>query len=429
MASPYLQAAVVPAIEPRPPQVTLLGSSVKPDNTSDPASSAPDADQLAALPAELRAELSERKGEMWVRGLTYQPENHFAAWPRDRCDFTTVDYAELPAPSGLALERINGGTVSAATHEYQVTAIDANGHTTPCTLVSITLGSIGSVVLTWQPVADGVQYGVYGRTGGSIGLLAIVGPFDNDETPTYTDTGAASPGAVPPVTNTTGGPGTYTNLPIITYVPFVIDVVDTCSSFGFEEHDFKGRVARLCDNATPQALERELWGGYLAQAKSYPNNYLTNDSDPVFQDLTPGSGPPSVARGLQILQDALAQTGFGGQGMIHTQAQTAPNLLGARRVGKDLFDIFDNIIVPGVGYPGTIPGGGAPDAGTAYMYATDLVMTRIEDEVTVFPDTFSEALDRGQAGFPNTITFRGQRFGAAYWDGAAHFACSVTLAS
>ena len=48
---------------------------------------------------------------------------------------------------------------------------------------------------------------------------------------------------------------------------------------------------------------------------------------------------------------------------------------------------------------------------------------------TVFPDTFSEALDRGQDGQPNLITFRAEKFGVAYWDVAAHYAVQVTLAT
>jgi hypothetical protein len=422
-----IASVVVPAIPPRPPQVSLIASAVKPTDETDPSHSFPDGTQLAMLPDDLVRELQAREGEEWVRGFAYQPEQHGAAWLRDRCDGTSWDFEALPAPSGLTLNRIAGGTIGNETVSYQITAVNAAGETTPCTVVTLATGAgSSSVVLTWQSTADDAQYKVYGRVGGSIGLLATVEPFDPENPPTWTDTGAVSPGAVPPSSNTTGGPGLYTNLPIRVVVPYLIEVMDTCSSWGWSEHDFKGRALRWLDNATPQALEAEFWTGNLAQAKGYPNDYLTNSS--TVTDLTPGT-VPSVTRGLQILQDALQQTGFGGQGMIHTQAQTAPNLLGARRVGALLLDVFDNIIVPGVGYPGTAPGGSTPAAGYAYMYATDLVMVRTEDEGTVFPDTFSEALDRGQAGEPNTITFRAQRFGCAYWDGAAHYACKVQLAT
>jgi hypothetical protein len=425
-------SVVVPAIPPRPPPLSLCVSAVRPDDTSDPSSAPLDAAQLAALPQDLRDELQAMAAgtdgrPMWVRGFAYAPENHYPADVRDGCDFTSVDRPALNAPTGLALTaHVGGGTVTAAAHAYQVTAVNANGETTALAPVAITLASIGTVSMTWAPVANGVTYKIYGRVAGSIGLLATVGPFDDDQTPSYTDTGTPAPGAVPPVSNTTGGPGAYTNLAINTIVPYLIVAEDSCSSFGFEERDFKGRALRLLKNAAPQAIEAEFWSGTLAQAKGYPNRYLT-DSNLV--DLTPGGGPPSVARGQQILQDYIASQGFGGQGMIHCQPQTAPSLLNARRLGPLLLDIFDNIIVPGVGYPGTAAGIGTPAAGTAVMIASDLVMVREEDEGTVFPDTFSEALDRGQAGQPNTIRFRAEEFAAAYFDGAIQAGVRVTLAT
>jgi hypothetical protein len=431
-------SVVVPAIPPRPPQLSLLTSAVIPDNTSDPSAAALDDAQLALLPSDLRDELRARAAgldgrPMWTRGFTYAPENHYPAALRDGCDFTTPDTPALPAPQALALQQGTGGTLANGAYAYQVTAVNANGETTALAATTITVsagGGSASVILTWQPDGDsaGVTYKVYGRVAGSIGLLATVGPFDDDQTPTYTDTGSPAPGAAPPGSNTTGGPGTYTNLPINVIVPYLVVAEDYCSSFGFEERDFKGRALRLLENASPQAIEKEFWTGTLAQAKSYPNRYLA-DSNCV--DLTPGT-VPSIARGQQILQDYLASTGFGGQGMIHVQPQTAPNLLNARRVGPLLLDIFDNIIVPGVGYPGTGPVGNTnftPPAGQAWMFCSDLAMVRAEEEGTVFPDTFAEALDWGQGGFPNSIRFRAEKFAAAYFDGAVQAACRVTLAT
>ena len=426
---------VVPAIPPQPPQLTLIGASVKPDNTTDPASSTAD---TSGLDAALRQELSQREGPMWIRGFTYAPENHYAVENRDPQDFTSVDLPALPAPSGLQLSQGTGGTLADGTYKYEVTAVNANGETTPGTAVSITVsagGGTASVIGSFDPVEDGDTYKVYGRISGSLGLIATVGPFDPDNPPSFTDTGSVSPGATPPVSNTTGGVGPYTNLPTVQVQPWIIVAADFCSTFGFEARDFKGRALRLLENAQYQAVEREFWTGALAQAKGYPNNYLTSSS---AVDLTPGSGAPSVARGQQILQDYLATQGFGGQGMIHCQPQTAPNLLNARRVGNLLLDVFDNIIVPGVGYPGTAASIGTPSATTAVMFATDLVCTRVEGQGRVslvdpdghvYPDSFAEAVDRGEAGFPNRVTFRAEKYGCAYWDGAIQAGVRVTLAT
>ncbi len=428
--SPTYQPVVVPAVPPKGPPLSLIASSVRPGGGSDPPGPVFELgpDQIALLPDDLRDELNARKGDAWTRGITYAPENHYAIENRSGYDSTSVDQVALGAPTGLALvAHAGGGTVSAAAHAYQVTAVNANGETTAVTATTITLGAIGTVTLTWNPTADGVTYNVYGRVAGSIGLLATVGPFDPENLPSYTDTGAAAVGAAPPSSNTTGGVGPYTNLANVIAIPWLMDAQDSCSTFGFEERDYKGRAMRLCDNATPQALEREFWTGALAQAAGWPNNYLTNSAS--YTDLTPGGTAPSVARGQQILQDALASTGFGGQGMLHCQPQTTPNLLNARRVGNLLLDIFDNIIVPGVGYSGVASGVGTPAAGTAVMFATDLVMTRVESDPTVIPDTFAEALDRGQAGQPNRITFRALKYGVAYFDAAVHVAVRVTLAT
>ena len=432
MAVDYATLAVVPAIPPTPPQVTLLGSAILPDDTAEPTSAAPLPEQLSELPSDLRAELSAREGEMWVRGFQYAPENHGQASVFDRCDFTSPALPILPAPSGVVATPVTGtGTLTAATYHYQVTAVNGNGETTAVASVAAVLSLTGEVVVTWTKVEDfmeeayGVQYRIYGRSG-TLGLLATVGPFTDAQAATWTDDGSATPGVAVPISNTTGGASSYGNPTIVQNIPFLVVTEDSCSAFGWSERDFKGRALRWLENATPQALEREFWRGDLAQLKGYPNNWLTNVNSVV--DLTPGT-VPSVTRGTQILQDALQQAGFGGQGMIHTQAQTAPNLLGARRVGKLLLDVFDNIVVPGVGYDGSAPGGAQPAAGTAWMYATDLVAVRTQKEGTVFPDTFAEAFDWGQNGYPNTITFRAERFAAAYWDGQAHFGCLVNLAT
>ncbi len=423
-------SVVVPAIPPKPPVLSLIGSSPQPDNSSDPSINGldliPEAQRIN-MPAELWAELQERVGEEWVRGFTYAPENHYAPETRDPCDFSSVDDPPLPAPSGLTLTQVTG-SLSGTAFEYQVVAKDANGHTTPCTLVPITIVTGHGVKLVWDSVRDDCTYDVYGRVSGSVGKLATVGPFNPDDgPPTYTDASATSVGAAPPISNTTGGPGAYTNLGVNVFVPFLLIARDLCSPWGWQERDFKGRALRLLENGQYWGVEKEFWTGTQAQASGWPNNYLCNSAS--YTDLTPVSAPPSVARGQQILQDALAQCGFGGQGMLHVQQQTTGNLLNVKRVGKVMLDIFDNIVVPGVGYDGICAGVGTPAAGTAVIFATDLVMTRVEEEGTVFPDSFAEALDRGQGGNPNLIEFRAEKHAAAYFDGACHFACRVTLAT
>lgn len=379
----------------------------------------------------------------WTGGFQYAPENQVPGVLADPCG-QTIDLPAISAPTGLAATPSNtGGTLTnaASPYTYEVTAVNANGETTPSGTVTATIasGTTGSVALVWNAVARATSYRVYGRVGGSLGLLATVTGTS------YTDTGTPAPGAAAPASNTTGGPGSYTNLPMVGYVPFLIQVEDSCSTFGWEKRDFVGRALRLLDNATPNAIEKEFWSGAFAQnTQTGPmaglNPFLTQSSTSsnggtgvAATDLTPTS-VPSITRGIQILEDYLANTGFGGQGMLHVAPETSPNLLGARRVGALLLTVMDNIVVPGSGYPtsgGQGPIGNAnatPPAGQAWIFASDLVSVRL-DEPRVWPSTMAEAVDRSNFGEPNKVRIRAERFAAASFDVARLAACRVNLAT
>lgn len=121
--------------------------------------------------------------------------------------------AVLASPSGVtATGSTTGGSLAAGTYSYRVSARNADGETLASTAVTATIATTttGSVALSWTAptVPAGTDpvtgYRVYGRIGGSEGLLAEV------TTTSYTDTGAATVGAAPPTANTTGGvPGDH----------------------------------------------------------------------------------------------------------------------------------------------------------------------------------------------------------------------------
>lgn len=387
-------------------------------------------------------------GTRWTGGFQYAPENQYPGVLADPCG-QTIDLPALAAPTSLvAVEHITGGTLTnaASPYDYVVTAKNANGETlgsTPAT-ATIASGTAGSVSLTWAAVAGPpgtITYQVYGRKSGLLGVIHTTTGLS------YTDTGAASVGPdAPPDANTTGGPGNYGNLPLVGYVPFLIQAEDECSTFGWETRDYVGRALRLLDNATPNAIEREFWSGGFAQNPltgpfDGTNAFLTQSGTPSdggtgvnAVDLTPGSGatPCSITRGIQILEDYLANSGFGGQGMLHVAPETSPNLLGARRVGALLLTVMDNIVVPGSGYPtsgatGPIGNDNAdPGDGNAWIFCSDLVSIRLDDPM-VWPSTMAEAVDRGNFGSPNTVRIRAQRFAAATFDVARLAACRVVL--
>jgi hypothetical protein len=94
----------------------------------------------------------------------------------------------------------NGGGLPAGDYRYAVTALTPYGETTASPQASIKLVDPGAVEVTWQPVSGAHGYRVYGRQGGSLGLLATLSGTR------YTDDKVTSPGGAAPTANTAGSP-------------------------------------------------------------------------------------------------------------------------------------------------------------------------------------------------------------------------------
>ncbi len=438
---------VVPAIPPKPPTLNLLNSSLRPDLNTDPSGAALfdiTPEQLAQLPDDLREELEDLRGDGWTRGFWYAPENHWEAEIRDPCDSTSIDQPALPAPQKPTGEaKAGGGTVPAEALEYSVTALNANGETTASPILKITPGAEGSVLLTWPKVSDAATYIVRRAKGATKKPLRIktkaggksVNPVpapieESTQTIEFLDIGEAEEAGKKPPSPTR--PAALRNTATCRSSrcwPFLLRAADSCSTFGFERRDFKGRAERLLENAQYKAIEKECWSGALAKAKGFPNQWLDEESRSGLGSRKPHprtADAPSISRGLQILQDALAECGFGGQGMIHLQRQTATNLLTVIESDPHftanngvMYDLFGNIIVPGVGYNGAVGfEETAAGAGKAWMCATDLVSCRVEPTPTAVARTFSEMTDWGQGGEPNTVRFWAQKLAAVSLDAA-----------
>ena len=107
---------------------------------------------------------------------------------------------QLSAPSNLAVVASGtGGTLSAGTNFWVVTAVDANGETTRSNEVQATLtGSTSSAALSWTAVPGATSYNVYRGTSTTNENILVA----NTVNPTYTDTGAAGTSVTPPSTNT-----------------------------------------------------------------------------------------------------------------------------------------------------------------------------------------------------------------------------------
>lgn len=210
------------------------------------------------------------------------------------------------------------------------------------------------------------------------------------------------------------------NALLVDYTPFNVIVGETCSAFGFEARDWRGRAERLLAAKESAAIERELWTGDQATASAWANRFLASPASDV---VTAGATSPLLA--LECLEQALAQCGSGDQGMIHATPQVVTawaSLNVLRREGMKILTYLDTIVVAGSGYTGSDPNGSGPSAGSVWAYATGMVDLR-RSSVQVLPATLAEAMDRSV----NDVTYRAERVAAASWDGCCHVAAQIDL--
>ena len=177
---------------------------------------------------------------------------------------------------------------------------------------------------------------------------------------TYAPENCADHGALDPCSNASFGSAQPSNLPTVLARPFGIWAADECSAFGFASRDWEGRALRQLEASTPWEVERELWLGNLAGAvgdTESGNSFLADAAN--VTDITPSGGAVSVLDGIACLEQALGDTGFGGQGMIHLTRKALTALSGTNfdihRVGNVLMTLVDTVLVPGVGYTGSAP--------------------------------------------------------------------------
>ena len=172
------------------------------------------------------------------------------------------------------------------------------------------------------------------------------------------------------------------------YDPIVVWAAGRCSTFGDRARVAESvRAALLIDRH--RQLEHEFWTGTLAQEDGNDNPYLAKEG--TVDELHDGD-PTPLAYALADLQQAIADCAPGGRGMIHATVRTVAlwQLLGMVRVdGTSLVDVFGNLIVPGVGYDGSAPGGVVDTTGrTAWAYATGIVVAAFGSDLEL------DAVDR-----------------------------------
>lgn len=210
---------------------------------------------------------------------------------------------------------------------------------------------------------------------------------------------------------------------VVRWEPYVLWAGKTCSTLGQDALAEAGAVARrrLIGSRSAQ-LERELWEGARAQASGWDNRFFT---DGTADNLTEAGSAP-LTHGLACLQQYLGDVLQGRRGMIHATRQvvthwTTLNLL--RREGDVIYDLFNNVIVPGAGYRGAGPDGQAAADGAVWAYATGVVTVLLDEEGLKVDGSSVQTVDRDT----NVYEVRAQQIGLALWDGCALGAVSLDV--
>lgn len=116
---------------------------------------------------------------------------------------TGSGWAGVAVPQVVAAPTVaaTGGTFTAGTYYYAVTAKTSRGDTKPSAEVSATVAANGTVTLYWAPVTFATGYDVYrGTTPGGENVKVSA----NQSTTNFVDTGSAGAGASLPTADTSG---------------------------------------------------------------------------------------------------------------------------------------------------------------------------------------------------------------------------------
>ena len=216
------------------------------------------------------------------------------------------------------------------------------------------------------------------------------------------------------------------------YVPFFIDAEIFDSTFSLPGEDRFKQVVKALDCVTQKALEFEFWEGNAAQAETAANGnmYLRKSGAATI----PVSGAKKPENALMILEQAIAGSPLGENGVIHMTRDMA-SILGSRLIykkgetensGRAMTRLGTDVII-GSGYTGNGPIGDANAAASAtnkWMYATSAVEVHLGKVEIV-----NENLAQGADVTINNMRIKAFRPAAAYADPSMHFAMRVTLPS
>jgi hypothetical protein len=173
-----------------------------------------------------------------------------------------------------------------------------------------------------------------------------------------------------------GGSGSTT----VETVPFTVYAPFKCSTFGFNEDDYRAAAQQALGWSGGTQLEQELWTGTLATQMGWPNRYLTDiaSADNAGAGAS-GAYPWPVA--LALLQKALRECSGDVAGVIHASAALVGMWImggAVHEVDGVLMDRFGNFVIAGSGYSGnlsqshitSVDGAPQPTSGTFTLTVT-----------------------------------------------------------
>lgn len=207
-----------------------------------------------------------------------------------------------------------------------------------------------------------------------------------------------------------------------TYYPFDVKASIKVSTMGTRPDEIEASAKRALDIVTQKAVEAEFWSGHVA-------SLLTSDNDnrflasPQSVDVTPTPGTAVKVRyGLALLEQAIADTPVGAQGVIHAPRGVASTLRLASDDSNTLRTELGTPVVAGVGYNRMGPDRSEAPAGKAWMYATGPVSVRLGPTV-ITPGKLNQAVDIRV----NSIEYFVDRPAAVTWATTDSYAVLVDL--
>jgi hypothetical protein len=204
--------------------------------------------------------------------------------------------------------------------------------------------------------------------------------------------------------------------PYRSYKPFEVRTTFSCSTRSRTAEELEDMARNELDIIVQKAIEREFLTGTLAEAENTASGEGTNRYLSDSEAVSVTSAPVKLKQALAMLEDAIAYTGNGAQGLLHVPRSVA-SVDGLKPDGNGVLrSNIDTPVVAGVGYSP------APGETEVTIYATGPVTVRL-GEIVVIPEEKSQAIDRKV----NTTTYTATRSVAVTWDSCVHFSAQVDL--